>query len=87
MDLVKYMPQVQKMSDDGVTFTNFFVTDSLCCPSRSTTFTGRYPHNTSVFTNAGDDGGFNAFHRKGGEKATFATALQKTGYRTAMMGK
>ena len=33
-NLVQYMPHVLKMQQDGVTFANYFVTDSLCCPSR-----------------------------------------------------
>jgi len=86
-NLVRYMPSVQQLRDDGTTFTNFFVTDSLCCPSRATIFTGRYPHNTKVYSNGGPTGGFGAFTRRGEAKSTFATALQKTGYRTALMGK
>ena len=46
-------------------FDNYFVTDSLCCPSRSSIFTGRFPHDTGVFTNTGPDGGFGAFYAKG----------------------
>ncbi|MFF0345285.1 sulfatase [Kribbella sp. NPDC004875] len=87
MNLLQYMPQVQKLAKDGASFANYSVTDSLCCPSRSSIFTGKFPHNTGVFTNGGDDGGFKTFHKRENEDSTFATALQKAGYHTAMMGK
>ena len=86
-NLVQYTPHVLKMQKEGVTFANYFVTDSLCCPSRSSIFTGRYPHNTGIFRNTGKDGGYVAFHDSGHERATFATALSAAGYRTAMLGK
>jgi N-acetylglucosamine-6-sulfatase len=86
MNLVQYMPNVQAMAEDGTTFTHYTVTDSLCCPSRSSILTGRFPHNTGVFTNSGDDGGFGVFQKQQ-ERDTFATTLQSNGYRTAMMGK
>jgi N-acetylglucosamine-6-sulfatase len=85
-NLVRFMPNVRKMQREGMTFTNYFVTDSLCCPSRASIFTGRYPHNHGVLTNTAPGGGFAAF-RDGAESHTFATALQGAGYRTAMMGK
>src|SRR5204862_3299253 len=85
-DLVQYMPRVQQMQRDGMTFTNYFVTDSLCCPSRASIFTGRFPHNHGVLTNTPPSGGFAAF-RSGAQRQTFATALHAAGYRTAMMGK
>ncbi len=86
-DLVRYMPHVQAMSRRGVTFTRYVVTDSLCCPSRSSIFSGRFPHDTGVFTNVAPDGGFGVFHDRGEERSTFATDLHAAGYRTAMMGK
>jgi N-acetylglucosamine-6-sulfatase len=86
-NLVQYMPQVQKLQSQGETFNDYTVTDSLCCPSRSSIFSGRFPHDTGVFTNGGDDGGFGYFHDHGEESQTFATALQAKGYQTAMMGK
>jgi arylsulfatase A-like enzyme len=86
-DLLAYMPNVRKMQRDGATFSNYFVTDSLCCPSRASIFTGRYPHNTGVLHNAGPDGGYPAFKAHGNEHVTFAVALHDAGYRTAMMGK
>lgn len=87
LNLVQFMPHVLAMQKDGVTFNNYFVTDSLCCPSRSSIFTGRYPHNTGIFKNQGDDGGYIAFRDRGHEQTTFAIALSAAGYRTAMMGK
>src|SRR3954449_2507225 len=85
-DLVQYMPNVQQMQREGMTFSNYFVTDSLCCPSRASIFSGQYPHNHGVLTNTPPTGGFSAF-RRGAEAETFATSLQDGGYRTSMMGK
>ena len=53
----------------------------------SSIFTSRFPHNTGIFTNGGDDGGILAFRARHHERATFATALQAVGYRTAMLRK
>ncbi len=86
-NLVKYMPHVQALQRDGMTFSRYYVTDSLCCPSRSSIFSGRFPHDTGVFTNMSPDGGFGRFQSGGEERSTFATALQAAHYRTAMMGK
>lgn len=87
MNLVQHMPALQRMQADGRTLSRYYVVDSLCCPSRSAIFTGDYPHDTGVFTNAGSDGGIDAFHRYGDQRRCFADALQKAGYRTAFMGK
>jgi N-acetylglucosamine-6-sulfatase len=86
-NLVPYMSQVRELQREGTTFNDYVVTDSLCCPSRASIFTGRFPHDTGVFTNGGKDGGFHYFHNHGEEADTFATALQGQGYRTALMGK
>jgi N-acetylglucosamine-6-sulfatase len=86
-NLVQYMPHVLQMQRDGVTFSRYVVTDSLCCPSRSSIFTGLFPHDTGVFTNGGFHGGNRAFVAHGDEAKTFAVALHHRGYRTAMMGK
>jgi N-acetylglucosamine-6-sulfatase len=86
-NLVRYMPNVLAMERDGATFSKYFVTDSLCCPSRTSIMTGLLPHDSGVFNNTGADGGFSAFQRHDDENHTFAVALQQSGYRTAMMGK
>jgi arylsulfatase A-like enzyme len=87
MNLLQYMPHVRAMQHDGLTFNDYFVSDSLCCPSRSSIFTGNFPHDTKVFNNVGRRGGFREFYDRGEEQHTFAVALQNAGYRTAMMGK
>ncbi|MGI8696827.1 MAG: sulfatase family protein [Mycobacteriales bacterium] len=87
-NLVQYMPHVQQLERSGTTLKNYYVVDSLCCPSRSAIFTGEYPHDDGVFTNGGgDDGGYAAFNEHGNEPNTFGVALQKAGYRTGFMGK
>lgn len=86
-NLVQFMPHVQQMQRQGATFSNYYVTDSLCCPSRSSIFTGRYPHDTGVFRNVGLDGGYQAFRRNGNDRLSFAVALTMSGYRNAFMGK
>ncbi|MBS1869208.1 MAG: sulfatase [Actinobacteria bacterium] len=86
-DLLPYMPNVRRLQRRGTTFSNYFVTDSLCCPSRASILTGQYPHDTGIFRNTGADGGFLAFHARGLEQDTYATNLQGVGYRTALMGK
>ncbi len=86
-NLVPYMPHVLAMQRHGATFTNYFATDSLCCPSRTSILTGLLPHNSGVFTNTPPDGGFGTFVQRGNTARTWALAMQKSGYHTAMMGK
>ncbi|MGI8687629.1 MAG: sulfatase-like hydrolase/transferase [Thermomicrobiales bacterium] len=82
------MPKLKSlMTDQGTTCSNFFVTVSLCCPSRSTFLRGQYAHNTQVLTNGGDNGGFARAHALGIENSTVATWLQAAGYHTGLMGK
>jgi arylsulfatase A-like enzyme len=86
-NLVKYMPHVLDLQKRGMTFSHYYVTDSLCCPSRSSIFTGKYPHNTTVFSNSGPNGGYTQFLKAGNQAETFATTLGGAGYHVGMMGK
>jgi N-acetylglucosamine-6-sulfatase len=80
-------PHIVQLEHRGETFSNYYVADSLCCPSRATIFTGLFPHDTKVTTNVPPYGGYTKFLSEGLTKRTFALALQKTGYRTSLLGK
>jgi N-acetylglucosamine-6-sulfatase len=80
-------PHIIQLEHEGETFTNYYVADSLCCPSRATIFTGLFPHDTKVTTNLPPNGGYAKFKSEGLTKKTFALAVQKNGYQTSMLGK
>lgn len=85
---IRAMPRLQTLLvERGVAFANFFVTTSLCCPSRSSILRGQYVHNHQVLTNRPPSGGFERFHALGREDSTVAVWLNTAGYRTALMGK
>ena len=82
------MPVVRsRMVDEGVTFDNAYVTQSLCCPSRATALRGQYSHNHHINTNDVPEGGAVRFRRRELDESTFATWLQDSGYRTGLIGK
>ena len=85
---LRFMPHTRALiGDDGATFDNYFVSNSLCCPSRVTTLRGQYAHNTGVWSNGGSNGGFERAFHEGIEHDTVATRLSGSGYRTALVGK
>lgn len=86
-NLVEFMPNLKAMQREGVTFSHYYVSNSLCCPSRSSIFTGRLPHNTGVQTNTKPNGGYEVYMEQGNAQESFCVALQQAGYKTAMMGK
>ena len=82
------MPGVRRvMTREGMRFTRALVNVSLCCPSRTTILRGQYAHNTGVKSNGGTNGGFETAYRRGVERSTIATWLQRAGYRTGLIGK
>ncbi len=92
-DTTIYMNKtVALLANNGVVFDNNFVSNPLCCPSRSTLLTGQYSHNNGVFFNA--DKSFNGITYGGGYYAlaptlnnTLPVWMQKAGYETAIVGK
>jgi N-acetylglucosamine-6-sulfatase len=86
-DLLRFMPHVRQMQREGTTFRQFMVSDSLCCSSRATIFTGEFPHDTHVLGNSPPLGGYYAFRAGGAQRRSVAMSLQRSGYRTALFGK
>jgi len=83
--LMPYMPNTnQLIRDQGAEFTNYFVTSSACCPSRSSTLRGQYPHNTGIFENSP---GFEKFNDLGNNSDTIAAWMKSTGYKNSFLGK
>jgi N-acetylglucosamine-6-sulfatase len=76
-------PNVQRLLvAHGVKFTNAFVNNSLCCPSRASILTGLTSGHTGVWANS-PAGGFGSFD----DSSTIATWLAASGYQTALVGK
>ena len=73
------------VTNRGMRLSNAYVTQALCCPSRSSILRGQYPHNTGVTENSGDD--YGDFVSSGMEADTFATWVHDAGYQTAYFGK
>ena len=83
-----FMPNLQSLLvDQGLTFSNMFVSQALCCPSRASILRGQYPHNHHVQDNVLPDSGFGKFVSEGNENSTIATWLQGANYRTVLIGK
>jgi arylsulfatase A-like enzyme len=75
-----------ELAGHGVNFTNGFVVNPWCCPSRTSLLTGKYSHSTGVYTNTYPFGGAWAF-RPPRDASTLATWLDEGGYNTALIGK
>src|SRR3954469_19759898 len=85
---VKFMPTVERdLVAAGASFSDFFATTPLCCPSRASILRGQYAHNHGVLRNTGNDAGFAAFSGASEEQATISTLLDSAGYATALVGK
>src|SRR5262245_38701918 len=79
IDPLQYMPKTRQWMGDGRRFTQSFVVDPSCCPSRSAMMTGRYPHNNGVLDQQ-DGTLFDGPH-------SMACYLQGAGYSTYEDGK
>lgn len=72
------------IADQGLSFTNYFITTPMCCPSRTSMLTGRFAHNTDILDNFP---AFKRFFQRDEEAETLAVWLKRAGYETAMIGK
>lgn len=79
-------PNIDRLADEGVRFTNFYNT-GRCCPSRASLMTGLYSHQAGVGHMLGDwkPPAYTDGLRR--DAATLAESLGLGGYRTLMTGK
>ena len=74
-------PNMQRLQDEGAIFNNYYVTQSICSPSRASFLTGTYPHIHGVNQN-------NKYVDPDWETyKPYNSHLQKAGYETAHVGK
>jgi arylsulfatase A-like enzyme len=71
-------PNIDRIADEGMLFTNACVTNSICAPSRATILTGKHTHINGKIDNRMP---FDT------TQVTFPQLFQKYGYQTAMFGK
>jgi arylsulfatase A-like enzyme len=71
-------PNLDRIANKGMRFTNSFCTNSICAPCRAVILTGKYSHINGVKDNK---------LKFDGSQQTFPKLLQKAGYETAMIGK
>jgi arylsulfatase A-like enzyme len=74
---INQTPNIDRIAQGGMRFTNCFVTNSICTPSRAAILTGKYAHINGV----------PVFNRFDGAQPTLAKYLQAAGYHTGMVGK
>lgn len=71
-------PNIDRLAHEGAIFTNGFVTNSLCAPSRAVLLTGKHSFKNGKVDNR------EAFDWN---QEIFPRILQKEGYQTALIGK
>jgi choline-sulfatase len=71
-------PNLDRMAHEGVQFTRAYCNSPLCVPSRMSMMTGRYPHNTQVFSNN---------DHLSSDTPTIAHAMGLAGYETVLCGR
>jgi len=79
-------PNLDKMADEGMRFTQFYVGSSICTPSRAALLTGKLPVQTGMYGQRSvlfpdNAGGLDP------REVTIASALKDYGYNTACVGK
>ncbi len=72
-------PNLDRIANEGVRFTNCVTTSPVCVPARLSLATGLYPHNTGVWNNQK--------HKMKPETPTWMQAVRDAGYRTSLFGK
>ena len=78
-------PNLDRIGNEGIRFTEAFVTNSLCLPSRASYLTGQYSHTHGMITNGAESG----FHDEPplDNSRTYPNLLRAAGYYTGVVGK
>lgn len=76
-------PNLDRLAAEGCRFTNGYVAQPSCSPSRSTILTGLYPHQNGQIGLANKN---YPYHMNAGVE-TLPAMLKKAGYRTGIIGK
>ncbi|MDW7691206.1 arylsulfatase [Flammeovirgaceae bacterium SG7u.111] len=77
-------PNIDRLVNEGVTFTDGHSSDAVCTPSRYTLLTGRYSWRTSLKESVLRADGPCLIEK---DRMTIASLLKENGYNTAMVGK
>ncbi|WP_457668946.1 sulfatase family protein [Thiolapillus sp.] len=81
-------PSLDELASESTLFTQAFVTSPQCSPSRSSLYTGYYPHKTRVIGNTGSiDAAGQRITRLDDSFRTIGEYLKPAGYVTAYIGK
>ena len=75
-------PHLDKLAEQGMRFANAYVTQSSCSPSRSSIFTGLYPHQNGMIGLA-----HYGRYRMDPDLAVLPHELGEAGYHTGVIGK
>ncbi|MDP4611797.1 MAG: sulfatase-like hydrolase/transferase, partial [Opitutales bacterium] len=71
-------PNIDKLAEEGIRFTNMFVSEAICAPARAELYTGQQPHRNGCMQN-----------HMATNKGTLSVVqhLEKLGYRVGLTGK
>ena len=87
-ELFRQVPRLNALQQQGLTFTNQTVTNSLCCPSRVSILRGQYVHNHRVISNLQETGGgWPTYRRMNEEQDSLPVWVKKTNATTGFLGK
>ncbi len=87
-ELFRQVPRLNALQDQGMTFTNHTVVDSLCCPSRVSILRSQYIHNHRVISNLAETGGgWRTFKERNEQMSNLPVWLSQADVRTALFGK
>lgn len=80
-------PNLDRMSADGIRFTDFHANSPVCSPSRASLLTGKYPQRCGIPQILFSKPDFGSVKGLRQGETTLAGELRKQGYRTAAIGK